>query len=167
MVDDGSDDGSWDEILHQAEGNSAVHGIRFRRNYGKSAALYCGFEKAQGDVVFTMDADLQDFPEEIPEMYRMVKDEGWDIVSGWKQKRQDNALTKNLPSKLYNATARRITGKEIPAKVEPRRAGDPSVLIASNKKAAEVLGWKPTRGLEQIIADAWTWHSTHPGGYEG
>ena len=110
MVDDGSDDGSWDEILHQAEGNSAVHGIRFRRNYGKSAALYCGFEKAQGDVVFTMDADLQAFPEEIPEMYRMVKDEGWDIVSGWKQKRQDNALTKNLPSKLYNATARRITG---------------------------------------------------------
>ena len=110
MVDDGSDDGSWDEILHQAEGNSAVHGIRFRRKYGKSAALYCGFEKAQGDVVFTMDADLQDFPEEIPEMYRMVKDEGWDIVSGWKQKRQDNALTKNLPSKLYNATARRITG---------------------------------------------------------
>ena len=110
MVDDGSDDGSWDEILHQAEGNSAVHGIRFRRNYGKSAALYCGFEKAHGDVVFTMDADLQDFPEEIPEMYRMVKDEGWDIVSGWKQKRQDNALTKNLPSKLYNATARRITG---------------------------------------------------------
>ena len=110
MVDDGSDDGSWDEILHQAEGNSAVHGIRFRRNYGKSAALYCGFEKAQGDVVFTMDADLQDFPEEIPEMYRMVKDEGWDIVSGWKQKRQDNALTKNPPSKLYNATARRITG---------------------------------------------------------
>lgn len=110
MVDDGSDDGSWDEILHQAEGNSAVHGIRFRRNYGKSAALYCGFEKALGDVVFTMDADLQDFPEEIPEMYRMVKDEGWDIVSGWKQKRQDNALTKNLPSKLYNATARRITG---------------------------------------------------------
>ena len=110
MVDDGSDDGSWDEILHQAEGNSAVHGIRFRRNYGKSAALYCGFEKAQGDVVFTMDADLQDLPEEIPEMYRMVKDEGWDIVSGWKQKRQDNALTKNLPSKLYNATARRITG---------------------------------------------------------
>ena len=110
MVDDGSDDGSWDEILHQAEGNSAVHGIRFRRNYGKSAALYCGFEKAQGDVVFTMDADLQDFPEEIPEIYRMVKDEGWDIVSGWKQKRQDNALTKNLPSKLYNATARRITG---------------------------------------------------------
>ena len=114
MVDDGSDDGSWDEILHQAEGNSAVHGIRFRRNYGKSAALYCGFEKAQGDVVFTMDADLQDFPEEIPEMYRMVKDEGWDIVSGWKQKRQDNALTKNLPSKLYNATARRITGIRLP-----------------------------------------------------
>ena len=110
MVDDGSDDGSWEEILRLSGGNAAVHGIRFRRNYGKSAALYCGFAKAQGDVVFTMDADLQDFPEEIPEMYRMVMDEGWDIVSGWKQKRQDNALTKNLPSKLYNATARRITG---------------------------------------------------------
>ena len=110
MVDDGSDDGSWEEILRLSGGNSAVHGIRFRRNYGKSAALYCGFAKAQGDVVFTMDADLQDFPEEIPAMYRMVMDEGWDIVSGWKQKRQDNALTKNLPSKLYNATARRITG---------------------------------------------------------
>ena len=109
-MDDGSTDGSWDCILSFARENPDVRGIRFRRNYGKSAALYCGFEKAQGDVVFTMDADLQDFPEEIPEMYRMVKDEGWDIVSGWKQKRQDNALTKNLPSKLYNATARRITG---------------------------------------------------------
>ena len=110
MVDDGSDDGSWEEILRLASQNPAIHGIRFRRNYGKSAALYCAFERAQGEVVFTMDADLQDFPEEIPQMYEMVKEQGWDIVSGWKQKRQDNALTKNLPSKLYNATARRITG---------------------------------------------------------
>lgn len=110
MVDDGSTDGSWSQIgaLHAA--NPAIHGIRFRRNYGKSAALYCGFERAQGDVVFTMDADLQDFPEEIPEMRRMIVEEGYDVVSGWKQHRQDNALTKNLPSKLYNATARRITG---------------------------------------------------------
>ena len=106
MVDDGSDDGSWEEILRLASQNPAIHGIRFRRNYGKSAALYCAFERAQGEVVFTMDADLQDFPEEIPQMYEMVKEQGWDIVSGWKQKRQDNALTKNLPSKLYNATAR-------------------------------------------------------------
>ena len=110
MVDDGSDDGSWEEILRLASQNPAIHGIRFRRNYGKSAALYCAFERAQGEVVCTMDADLQDFPEEIPQMYEMVKEQGWDIVSGWKQKRQDNALTKNLPSKLYNATARRITG---------------------------------------------------------
>lgn len=110
MVDDGSTDGSWDEIERLSKANPQIHGIRFRRNYGKSAALYCGFEKAQGDVVVTMDADLQDFPEEIPSMYRMISEEGWDIVSGWKQHRQDNALTKNLPSKLYNATARHITG---------------------------------------------------------
>ena len=110
MVDDGSDDGSWDEILRLAGSNPSVHGIRFRRNYGKSAALYCGFARAAGEVVVTMDADLQDFPEEVPEMYRMIKEEGWDIVSGWKQHRKDNALTKNLPSKLYNATARRISG---------------------------------------------------------
>lgn len=110
MVDDGSTDASWTQIENLAKDNARIHGIRFRRNYGKSAALYCGFERAQGDVVVTMDADLQDFPEEVPEMYRMIKEDGWDIVSGWKQHRQDNALTKNLPSKLYNATARRITG---------------------------------------------------------
>ena len=113
MVDDGSDDGSWDEILRLAGSNPSVHGIRFRRNYGKSAALYCGFARAAGEVVVTMDADLQDFPEEVPEMYRMIKEEGWDIVSGWKQHRKDNALTKNLPSKLYNATARSITGLKL------------------------------------------------------
>lgn len=110
IVDDGSTDGSWDTIKGLSEADPAIHGIRFRRNYGKSAALYCGFEKAKGDVVFTMDADLQDSPDEIPEMYSMVREDGYDLVSGWKQHRKDNALTKNLPSKLYNATARRITG---------------------------------------------------------
>ena len=110
MVDDGSTDGSWDKIKELAAGDAGIHGIRFRRNYGKSAALYHGFKEAEGNVVVTMDADLQDSPEEIPEMYRLITDEGWDIVSGWKQHRKDNALTKNLPSKLYNATARWITG---------------------------------------------------------
>ena len=110
FIDDGSTDGSWDVIADFAKSDPRVHGIRFRRNYGKSAALYCGFERAQGEVVFTMDADLQDSPDELPEMYRMITEQGYDLVSGWKQHRKDNALTKNLPSKLYNATARRITG---------------------------------------------------------
>jgi len=110
MVDDGSKDGSWETIQSLKEKYPQIKGISFRRNYGKSAALYCGFEKAIGRVVVTMDADLQDSPEEIPEMYKMVTEEGYDVVSGWKQHRQDNKLTKNLPSKLYNATARWITG---------------------------------------------------------
>ena len=110
LVDDGSTDGSWECIKSIQTGNPNVHGIRFRRNYGKSAALYCGFERASGDIVVTMDADLQDSPEEIPDMRRMILEEGYDLVSGWKRHRKDNALTKNLPSKLYNATARRITG---------------------------------------------------------
>ena len=110
FVDDGSTDGSWSCIGSLAQSDPNVHGIRFRRNYGKSAALYCGFEKAEGDVVVTMDADLQDAPEEIPEMRRMILQDGYDLVSGWKKHRKDNALTKNIPSKLYNATARRITG---------------------------------------------------------
>ena len=107
FVDDGSTDGSWDVIKGLS---GPVRGIRFRRNYGKSAALYEGFAAAEGDIVVTMDADLQDSPEEIPEMVRMIREEGYDLVSGWKQHRKDNALTKNLPSKLYNATARRVTG---------------------------------------------------------
>ena len=128
FVDDGSTDGSWSVIQEMAgqAGHDAptgpvqapscpaptghpVRGIRFRRNYGKSAALYEGFAAAEGDIVVTMDADLQDSPEEIPEMVRMIREEGYDLVSGWKQKRQDNALTKNLPSKLYNWTARKVT----------------------------------------------------------
>lgn len=110
LVDDGSTDGSWKVIEGLRAGDPAVHGIRFRRNYGKSAALYCGFRQACGRVVVTMDADLQDSPDELPELYRMITEDGYDVVSGWKQHRQDNKLTKNLPSKLYNATARRITG---------------------------------------------------------
>ena len=110
FVDDGSTDGSWKVIYALAENDSRVRAIRFRRNYGKSAALYEGFAAAAGQVVVTMDADLQDSPEEIPEMVRMVEEDGYDVVSGWKQHRQDNPLTKNLPSKLYNWTARRVTG---------------------------------------------------------
>jgi len=110
MVDDGSSDGSWNTVLSLSKENPAIHGISFRRNYGKSAALYEGFAAVQGDVVITMDADLQDSPDEIPELYRMVKEDGYDVVSGWKQHRQDNKLTKNLPSKLYNWTARKVTG---------------------------------------------------------
>ena len=110
MVNDGSTDASWKVIKGLAAKNPAIRGICFHRNYGKSAALYHGFAAAEGRVVVTMDADLQDSPEEIPEMYRMVTEEGWDIVSGWKKQRYDNKLTKNLPSKLYNATARKVTG---------------------------------------------------------
>lgn len=111
FVNDGSTDASWQVIKElQKKDAEHVHGICFRRNYGKSAALYCGFKAAQGDVVITMDADLQDSPDEIPELYRMITEEGYDLVSGWKKKRYDNALTKNLPSKLFNATARKVTG---------------------------------------------------------
>ena len=110
MVDDGSTDSSWKVITELAGKNPAIRGISFRRNYGKSAALYHGFKAAEGRVVITMDADLQDSPDEIPELYRMVTEEGYDIVSGWKKQRFDNKLTKNLPSKLYNWTARKVTG---------------------------------------------------------
>ena len=110
MVDDGSRDGSWKKIKELAKRNKDIRAVSFRRNYGKSAALFTGFNLAEGRVVVTMDADLQDSPEEIPQMYDMVVNQGYDIVSGWKQHRKDNKLTKNLPSKLYNATARWITG---------------------------------------------------------
>lgn len=110
FVDDGSTDRSWPIVRELAAGDDRVKGLSFRRNYGKSAALFEGFKIAEGRVVFTMDADLQDSPDEIPEMYRMVREDNFDVVSGWKQHRQDNRVTKNLPSRLYNATARRITG---------------------------------------------------------
>ena len=108
FVNDGSTDRSWQIIEELSQKSDAVHGIKFRRNYGKSPALFCGFEKAQGDVVITMDADLQDSPDEIPELYRMITEEGYDLVSGWKMKRYD-PLSKTIPTKLFNATARKVS----------------------------------------------------------
>lgn len=113
FVDDGSTDKSWQVIETLAQTHSAVKGIKFRRNYGKSPALYCGFEAAQGNVVITMDADLQDSPDEIPALYNMIVKEGYDLVSGWKKKRYDPVFTKNLPSKLFNATARKVSGVKL------------------------------------------------------
>jgi len=110
MVDDGSSDGSWLKIEQASSRNEHIHAIGFRRNYGKSAALFCGFRKAKGDVVITMDADLQDSPDEIPELYNMIVNDNYDLVSGWKKKRYDNRFTKNIPSKIYNATTRVMTG---------------------------------------------------------
>ena len=113
FVDDGSSDSSWEIIKQLSRESGQVKAIKFRRNYGKSPALHCAFQKAEGDVIITMDADLQDSPDEIPALYRMIRDEGYDLVSGWKKKRYDNRLTKNLPSKLFNATARRVSGIKI------------------------------------------------------
>lgn len=110
LVDDGSKDNSWQVVNDLQKENPGIRGIKFRRNYGKSAALFCGFDVARGDVVITMDADLQDSPDEIPELFRMIKEDGYDLVSGWKKKRRDPVLTKNLPSKFYNWTVRRLTG---------------------------------------------------------
>ena len=109
FVNDGSTDRSWEVIENLKAQSDCVKGIKFRRNYGKSPALYCGFEEAEGDVVITMDADLQDSPDEIPELYRMIMQDGYDLVSGWKQKRYD-PLSKTLPTKLFNATARKVSG---------------------------------------------------------
>ena len=109
FVNDGSTDNSWKVIEELSEIDTNVHGIKFRRNYGKSAALYCGFKKAQGDVVITMDADLQDSPDEIPELRRMIIEDGYDLVSGYKKKRYD-PLSKTIPTKLFNATARKVSG---------------------------------------------------------
>lgn len=109
FVDDGSKDGSWDAVLKLRTSNTNVRGIKFQRNYGKSAALQKGFEAVKGDYVVTLDADLQDSPEEIPEMIRMIKEDGYDMISGWKKKRYD-PLSKTIPTKLYNWTARKLTG---------------------------------------------------------
>src|ERR1044072_7948107 len=110
MIDDGSTDDSWGVVEELAETNSAMRGIRFQRNYGKSAALNEGFKAASGDVVITMDADLQDSPDEIPELRRMILEEKYDLVSGWKKVRHDNKLTKNIPSRFYNWSTRRMSG---------------------------------------------------------
>ena len=110
VVDDGSNDGTWQAVEQLHTQNPCWRGIKFRRNYGKSAALNTGFAAAEGDVVITMDADLQDSPDEVPELYRMIKEEGYDLVSGWKKKRYDSKLAKNLPSKLFNWTTRRMSG---------------------------------------------------------
>lgn len=109
FVNDGSTDESWNIIETFSKEDTNVHGIKFRRNYGKSPALFCGFRKAQGDVVVTMDADLQDSPDELPELYRMITEDGYDLVSGYKQKRYD-PISKTLPTKLFNATARKVSG---------------------------------------------------------
>lgn len=110
FVDDGSTDNSWDVIVGLKKATDNIKAIRFRRNYGKSPALHCAFRKVEGDVVITMDADLQDSPDEIPSLYKMIKEDGYDLVSGWKKKRHDPILSKNLPSKIFNATARRVSG---------------------------------------------------------
>lgn len=112
MVDDGSTDTSWEIIEQMSATDNHIKGVKFRRNYGKSAALNTGFKKAQGDVVITMDADMQDSPDEIPELYRMVKEEKFDVVSGWKKKRYD-PISKTVPSKFFNFTARLVTGIQL------------------------------------------------------
>lgn len=113
FIDDGSTDGSWDIIEQLSNENPEVKGLRFQKNYGKSQALHAGFNLAQGDVIITMDADLQDSPEEIPELYRMVIEDDFDLVSGWKKKRYDSVLSKNLPSKLFNYAARKTSGVKL------------------------------------------------------
>ena len=113
FIDDGSSDNSWQIIEKLAQENQAVKGIHFRKNYGKSQALHAGFKIAEGEVVITMDADLQDSPEEIPELYRLIHEENYDLISGWKKKRYDSVLSKNLPSKLFNAAARKTSGLKL------------------------------------------------------
>lgn len=113
FVDDGSTDDSWNTILNLSKLNQNIKGIRFLRNYGKSQGLHAGFAKAQGDVVITMDADLQDSPDEIPELYDLVMNQGYDLISGWKKKRYDSVVAKNLPSKLFNWAARKISGVKL------------------------------------------------------
>jgi glycosyltransferase involved in cell wall biosynthesis len=109
LIDDGSRDNSWNVVVDLSKNNTNIKGIRFQRNYGKAAALHVGFQAAKGDVVITMDADLQDSPDEIPELYRMITEDGFDLVSGWKKIRHDPVLSKNLPSKFYNWTVRQMT----------------------------------------------------------
>lgn len=113
FIDDGSTDDSWKTIEALENNDKAVKGIKFNRNYGKSQALHAGFLRAQGDVIITMDADLQDNPEEIPELYKLIKEDGYDLVSGWKKKRYDSVISKNIPSKIFNAAARKTSGVKL------------------------------------------------------
>ncbi|NOR27900.1 MAG: glycosyltransferase [Lutibacter sp.] len=113
FIDDGSTDNSWKVIETLSKENSSVKGLRFQKNYGKSQALNAGFKEVQGDVVITMDADLQDSPDEIPELYNLIKNEGFDLISGWKKKRYDSKIRKNIPSKLFNAAARKTSGLKL------------------------------------------------------
>ncbi len=113
FIDDGSDDGSWNKIEALSKTNPSVKGIRFQHNYGKSQALNAAFKRAAGDVVITMDADLQDSPDEIPELFQMIQKDGFDLVSGWKKKRYDSKIRKNIPSKLFNAAARKTSGLKL------------------------------------------------------
>jgi len=113
FIDDGSTDDSWKTIEALVDSDNAVKGIKFNRNYGKSQALHAGFLRAQGDVIITMDADLQDNPEEIPELYKLIKEDGYDLVSGWKKKRYDSVISKNIPSKIFNAAARKTSGVKL------------------------------------------------------
>lgn len=113
FIDDGSTDDSWKTIEALEDNDKAVKGIKFNRNYGKSQALHAGFLRAQGDVIITMDADLQDNPEEIPELYQLIKEDGYDLVSGWKKKRYDSVISKNIPSKIFNAAARKTSGVKL------------------------------------------------------
>jgi len=135
MIDDGSVDESWEKVIELRAKNPLIKGIKFQRNYGKSAALNEGFKAAQGDFVITMDADLQDSPDEIPSLFAMIKEGKYDIISGWKKKRYDNALTKNIPSKLYNS----VTGKMSGVKLHDMNCG---LKIYRNKviKSIEVYG---------------------------
>ena len=113
FIDDGSTDDSWHIIKNLSQTNPSVKGIRFLRNYGKSQALHAGFAKAQGDVIITMDADLQDSPDEIPELYRLIMEDNYDLISGWKKKRYDSVVAKNIPSKLFNWAARKTSGVQL------------------------------------------------------
>ena len=113
FIDDGSTDNSWDVIQQLSNSNKSVKGIKFLRNFGKSQALHAGFAKAEADVIITMDADLQDNPEEIPELYNLIINDGYDLVSGWKKKRYDSVIAKNIPSKLFNWAARKTSGVKL------------------------------------------------------
>lgn len=164
FVNDGSTDRSW-QIIEQLQTKSdKVRGIKFRRNYGKSPALYCGFEQAQGDVVITMDADLQDSPDEIPELYRMITEDGYDLVSGWKQKRYD-PLSKTIPTKLFNATARKVSGIKEPARFQLRLESLSQRCYKKHRSVRRNASLYPLSGKECRFQEDWR-ESRTPSGTE-